>query len=248
MENKKEKLIKALRITINALKNDTVLYDWQNQQSCNCGIVAQAITGMNRDDLKNQFDEQIASKLDKIKSGEERISPTWKNAIKYLCPMTGLSNIEILNKLQTAGLSKEDIVNLEYMSNPAILEKSGILTKKTEEHKEPFVKEIMTKTKEVPHPNFFKKLMGYKTTETYSEEVIDFKIITKEVPVNYFYKKKDNLILYLQGWLSIILDGSQKKGIQAYDKNELEAEILIAVAEENYEGAALLRDRLTELN
>lgn len=248
MENKKEKLIKALKTSINALKNDTVLYDWHQQESCNCGIVAQAITGMNRVELETAFHGQINTRLSKMGSGETKVDSTWRNAVKYLCPITGLSNVEILDKLQAAGLTKEDMVHLEYMSNPAILERGKVINKTKHEIREPFVKEIIQKTREVGHPNFFKRLLGYKVTQTYAEEILDYKVVTEEREIKHFYKEKDNLTLYLQGWLSIIQDGSQKKGIQAYDKNELEAEILVAVAEENYEGAVLLRDRLNELN
>lgn len=248
METRKEKLIKALRVSINALKNDTILYDWHNQASCNCGIVAQAITGMRRETLKQSFEVQISSRLHDISTEDNKISNTWQNAIKYLYPITGLSNIEILDRLQEAGLTKEDMVHLEYMTNPAILKRGGVITTTKHEVKQPFVKETIQKTRQVPHPNFFYKIFGYKVTETYTEEILDHKIVTEERPIKNYYKEKDNLILYLQGWLDILSDGSQHKSIKAYDKEELEAEILIAVAEENYEGAAMLRDRLVELN
>jgi hypothetical protein len=249
MNNKKEKLINGLRLSISALTNDTIIYDWHQQESCNCGVVAQAITGIKRDKLKLKFSEQISEKLNDIKyKDDKKVQLTWRNAVKYLCPITGLSNIEILDRLHGAGLSKEDMVHLEYMNNPAILAKSGIETTTKVERQEEYTKEIIQKTKEVPHPKFWPRLLGHKVTEQYSEEIKGYRTVNEEVKINDYYKSKENLIKYLKAWLSIILDGSQKKSIKSYTTEELEAEILVAVAEENYEGAALLRDRLTEFS
>lgn len=49
---KKEKLLKALKTTIHALKNDTIFYNWTKPSSCNCGLVVQAITGMGSECLR----------------------------------------------------------------------------------------------------------------------------------------------------------------------------------------------------
>lgn len=136
METRKSKLIKSLKLAINALKNDTIFYDWHNQESCNCGVVAQAILGKDSDEIEQSFlkiTEALEKKAKRLKGDEDdeedgKIDSTWKNAVKHLCSITGKSNIEILNNLIESGLEKDDIVHLEYLENEAILEKSEINT------------------------------------------------------------------------------------------------------------------------
>ena len=125
--SKKEKLIGSLNVAISALKNDTVLYDWNSQSSCNCGVVSQAVLGKTNKQVGELFQE-INKGLHGYETEEKKIRRTWKNGVKYLCPITGKSNIQILDDLNNAGMSKEDIVHLEYMDNDAILAKSGVKT------------------------------------------------------------------------------------------------------------------------
>jgi hypothetical protein len=49
---RKEKLIESLRLVIDALKNNTVYYDWSEQSSCNMGVVAQAILSVDVKELE----------------------------------------------------------------------------------------------------------------------------------------------------------------------------------------------------
>src|SRR5271165_6450143 len=111
MNAKKQKLIKALNLAINALKNDTVHYSWQHQNSCNCGIVAQAILGKNKQQI-NSLWANVETKLEEINIKEY----TWRNGVKHLCPITGEPLVDVFSKLFESGLSKEDIVHLEYMN------------------------------------------------------------------------------------------------------------------------------------
>jgi hypothetical protein len=59
--NKKEHLINSLRIAIDSLQNGIIKYDWNEQCSCNAGIVSQAVLGISINELqklrKTAFDK-----------------------------------------------------------------------------------------------------------------------------------------------------------------------------------------------
>lgn len=230
--NKKEKLINSLNIAISSLKNDTIYYDWQRQSSCNAGIVAQAVLDKTPDEIS-----KLRSSL--FKNLPEKVDNTWKNAIKHGCSVTGKSMFEIINQLTEAGLSKEDIVHLEYLENPAILERSGIekiktyKTVKTGEKKIPVTK---------PHSNFFKRILGEKEIGYKIEPVYKEVIDKEEYPKNYF-KEKENLIKYLTGWVSIL----KEEPVMKTEETDLEARLLNAVANEDYELASELRDKMNTI-
>jgi hypothetical protein len=111
---------------------------------------------------------------------------TWKNAVKYGCPITGLSNFEIIDNLEKAGLSKADIVHLEYLENPAILEISGIEKVKTVEKVK--INELV-KFEEVPDNSFFGRLFGRTITKKITEPVYTEEISIK-YPKNYYADKQ----------------------------------------------------------
>jgi hypothetical protein len=237
--DKKKNLVKSLIVAIDALRNDTIHYDWKEQHSCNAGVVAQACLGLTRDEV-NRMRAPLFNVLDDIneKRSTDKLDQTWKNAIKYGCPITGLSNFEIIDSLEKAGLSKADIVHLEYLENPAILEISGI----------PKVKEV-TKEKvdetvrfeEVNDTSIIGRLFGKKITKKIVEPVYEEKV-TETYPRQYF-RKKENLILYLSAWVKILTAETSHEN----PASRLEAKLLNAVAEENYELAAELRNRLATI-
>lgn len=59
-----------------------------------------------------------------------------------------------------------------------------------------------------------------------------------------FYSKKSNLILYLKAWLKIL---EQKEMPTLSEKEELEANLLIATCNEDYKEAARLRDQISTM-
>lgn len=236
---KNTKLINALKIAVNALKNDTVFYSWNKHASCNCGIVSQAVLGLTSEDLASKTNIFVKS----LKDIDKDIPQTWKNGIKYLCPLTGKSDIEIFNDLFEAGLSKDDIVHMEYMSNPAILEKSGIETHRVKEREEKKLKETIVKQIQKPHPNFFKRLFGYTTIQNVEENIYETVIVKSKVVYEY-YKERENLIKYLSAWIDILEEGSSTTDILELTRTELEAELLIAVSNEDYERAQLINDQI----
>lgn len=241
MENK-EKLIKSLNLVINSLKNDTIEYNWQKQANCNCGIVAQAITGKNSNEIQTLFKDVIVS----LGIIDKSIDKTWKNGVKHLCPITGESIHKIFNELFKNGLSKEDIVHLEFMDNPAILERSKIKTTEIQKTTDKILDEEIIEEVIVPHPNFFKRMFGATVVEKLiSKKYIDVEK-TEEVGIKY-YSKKENLIKYLQAWVSILNEGSKGDDLNETSIVDLEHELLVAISNEDYDSAILLRDKLNSL-
>ena len=238
--NRKEHLINSLRVVVDALKNDTIHYDWKEQHSCNAGVVAQACLGITRDQVDRLRAPlfNVLKTINKSREKEKRLDLTWKNAVKYGCPITGLSNFEIVDCLEKAGLSKADIVHLEYLENPAILEISGIERVKQVERVK--VSESV-RFEKVPDTSFVGRLFGKMTTKKIVEPIYT-DVVKTEYPKSY-YTKKENLILYLSAWIKILTQRTTHEKRSA----QLEARLLNAVAEENYELAAEIRNELTVL-
>jgi hypothetical protein len=227
--NKKEHLIKSLSIAIEALENDTIYYDWCKQDSCNMGIVSQAVLGISVNDLKLKR----ASIFNNI---PKDIDVTWKNAVKYGCPLTGKSNFQIINDLENAGLSKNDIVHLEYLDNPGILSQSEILKEFVDKKIEIGEEEVRVKDES----NFFKRIIG----ATKIEKRPIYKTVRElDYPPSY-YTNKSNLIKYLKAWVKILKGGSN---LEENTKENLEAQLLIAISEENFEKATELQNRIISL-
>jgi len=245
--NRKETLIKGLRTAIDALKNDTINYNWNNQCSCNMGVVAQAVLELSFDELK-QLNKELFKPIDSLnkkrkEDGKDRIMPSWKNAVKYACPITGKDMPEIINILESKGMSRADIVHLEFLENPAILELSSI--KKIET-----VTSVQTgtETKEYPTTHWFWKYFGH----TEKVEVPIYEHSTAYAYPTDYYQHKENVILYLSAWLNILTNENLE--IKVKDTNDsrkeasinLEKELLHAVADENFERAAELRDAIAK--
>jgi len=215
---KKEKLISALKVAINALETGAVHYQWERQESCNCGVVAQAILGTNLYSLRREFDEGYGVILPHMKKTDIPIDHTWKNLVKFGCSITGEPLLDILKRLKEAGMSPEDIVHLEYMSHPGILAKVELKScERTRKVK-----------KRVKHSNFFLRLIGL----TQEKEVV------RKVQCDP-HTSQENLVTYLKAWVSIL-------GSEVTEQTNLQEKLLHAVADENYELAADLRDMIAK--
>jgi hypothetical protein len=104
------KLITALRTAAAAVENETFNYDWQKASRCNCGVVACAILGKSAQELNSALPQRRG---------------TWTEMVGLHCPVTGIPTHEVFRSLMTAGLTQLDLVQLEWLSNPRVLEKMG---------------------------------------------------------------------------------------------------------------------------
>ncbi len=205
---KREKLIAALVRVATAIKTDTICYDWHKPHSCNCGVVAQTLLGVKREELKELY-EPHQSRLSR-----GGVSISWKNAVRYFCPISGERLPEIFQRLQDAGLSPADIAHLEYLENPAILAASAI-----------------PKFDALRHPLMY--LDAYNGGKKPGRFFYEYQ----------YFAKRENLYLYLTAWIGIL------KGETTPTSNhlQLEAQLLLAVADEDFETAARLRDELLQV-
>lgn len=106
----KTKLITALRAAARSIESGTIDYDWAEQCRCNCGVLACALTGSPPSKLS----------LPSVKGGL-----TWQQIVGRHCPITGLPEQVTLRAMFEAGLTQQDIIELENLSNPAVCERAG---------------------------------------------------------------------------------------------------------------------------
>lgn len=120
------KLITALEKVIEGLESDTVHYDWYQQHSCNCGLVAQAITGMSFGEMAQEL-SGATDDWRNVNGGKRGGGgPCWTDMMAMYCPLTGVPIKEVFRQLMDAGLTRIDIAYLEALSDPRVVKLSGI--------------------------------------------------------------------------------------------------------------------------
>lgn len=103
-------LIIALRISSDNIKHGAP-YQWGHMGSCNCGNLAQVLTGLSKGDIHSAAMN---------KSGD------WTEQVLDHCPQSGLPMDLIIDELYAKGLTKQDLVHLERLSDPLILKRIGV--------------------------------------------------------------------------------------------------------------------------
>lgn len=247
MNARKKNLMDNLQIVISGLKNNTIHHNWLRQESCNCGVVAQAILGIGPLKLKEYFVETNMFKRNVLASysgmKESEVHMTWQNAVKAYCPITGEPLITVFKKLRDAGLTSDDIVHLEHMTNPIILKRAAIPM----EIKKVF--KVKTGTNTVKSKTFFGKLFNKSSEEPVYEQQ------ERMVQDHDYYTRPQNLIKYLTAWVQILKEGENTtvsaefdiEGATVSDLDNMESELINVLAEEKYERAAKLRDKINEI-
>ena len=110
------KIIDALRKTASQLENGS-RYEWGHMGSCNCGNLAQTVTSFSRAEIQ---------KFALEKRGD------WNEQLIDYCPTSGYPMDLIIEKMIDFGFTKNDLRNLEWLSDTEILKK--ILKDKTITH------------------------------------------------------------------------------------------------------------------
>ncbi len=98
-------LIEALRATADRLAAGAP-YQWGHYGSCNCGHLAQTLTGRSAAEIH---------RLAQDRDGD------WARQAEELCPTSGFELGAVIRQLLAAGLRLEDVVNLERLSDPRVL-------------------------------------------------------------------------------------------------------------------------------
>lgn len=100
-------LIAALRRTADKLEKGAG-YQWGHMGACNCGHLAQELTGMSKGEI-----HQYAMR----KYGD------WTEQVMDFCPTSGMPMDLLISQMLEAGLSTEDLKNLEKLSDKDILQR-----------------------------------------------------------------------------------------------------------------------------
>jgi hypothetical protein len=233
---KNQKLITALSVVVKSLENNTIEYDWTQPSKCNCGLVAQAITGVGHKALFERYIhpliEEMMSRDAKFKEGH----PSWQNMVGEYCPMTGMPTAEIFKVLFKAGLTRDAIGHLEYLSDLRIVAKAKISTESVTE--DTIIKE---KQEIVTREGFWG--IGRK---------VEFRTVnnTRKIKKRYF-ESKSNLIKYLKAWIELIEESHTEKPFMNFGKPisqvttaELSEAMKAALLVQKFEDASILRDEL----
>ena len=107
MANSNPKLIRYIRETADRLEGGAD-YQWGHQGQCNCGHIVQTITELSPSEIYHRVIQT---------TGE------WSEFANDYCMGTNLEIEEILDTLNYQGLSREDMRNVEYLSDESILSK-----------------------------------------------------------------------------------------------------------------------------
>lgn len=111
------KLITALRIAANKIESREFDYKWTQPSSCNCGVVACAITSKSA----QQMAQFLKKTWDSLPANLPAGGKTWRLAVGQVCPVTGMPDNEVFRALFEAGLTSKDIVELEFLRNPQVV-------------------------------------------------------------------------------------------------------------------------------
>lgn len=98
-------LISSLRRTSQKLKDGSA-YQWGHMGACNCGNLAQELTGLSRGQIHQLAMQGFGD---------------WNDQLREYCPTSGLPMDVMISKLLDAGLTVDDLADLEKLSNPSIL-------------------------------------------------------------------------------------------------------------------------------
>ena len=91
-----QQLIDGLLTAADWIETGKVDYAWGCSESCNCGVLAQVITGLPADEIYTT-------------------ESTWSKEAIRVCDLTGLPLNEIVKTLIKAGMTKTDFINLEFL-------------------------------------------------------------------------------------------------------------------------------------
>jgi hypothetical protein len=100
------RVIHVLRNTLARLQQSSA-YQWGHMGSCNCGFLAQEISRLDKREIHARAMQR---------SGD------WNEQLKVYCPTSGLPMDELISSMLCEGFTREDLVHLERLSDPEIVE------------------------------------------------------------------------------------------------------------------------------
>lgn len=107
MANNKPELIDALRQTANKLSSGAT-YEWGHMGRCNCGHLVQTLLDITEQEIVESVDFQLDE---------------WSEHATDYCEGTGAKVDDLFTQLYHAGLGYQDVIQLENLSNRAVLQR-----------------------------------------------------------------------------------------------------------------------------
>ncbi|MED5373042.1 MAG: hypothetical protein VX899_18635 [Myxococcota bacterium] len=98
-------LVGYLKDTVTLLESSPH-YEWGNSGACNCGHLAQVMTGHHKADLHRWALERDGD---------------WTETARSYCENSGLPIDQVIDVMLSKGLQLEDIRHIEYLSHPDVL-------------------------------------------------------------------------------------------------------------------------------
>lgn len=132
-----ERLISALRDTALRLADRSVTYRWSHFAHCNCGHLAQTITGLAPSEIQERALRRAgdwAQQAERVEVPESAPDYGDRPALDEgcfeperpeFCAATGMPLDTVLRAMFELGLSREDVAHLERLSDPAIRRRLG---------------------------------------------------------------------------------------------------------------------------
>lgn len=128
----------ALRETAARLSREDVTYRWASFAHCNCGHLAQTITGLPPDEIQRRAMRREGDWAAQARDRSVRGFPVfdygdrpaldegaWEPENIGACQVTGAPLDEILDQMCALGLSASDVGHLERLSDPLVRRRLG---------------------------------------------------------------------------------------------------------------------------
>ena len=106
-------LVRVLEKTAQRLRSD-LKYQWGHMGMCNCGHLAQEITGIDKG---------------RIHQSALQREGDWEVQIREYCPTSGLLIDDIITAMLDLGFDRQDIGNLERLADPQVLKRLPLETR-----------------------------------------------------------------------------------------------------------------------
>lgn len=129
------RLVTVLRQTARRLAEPATIYRWSDYALCNCGHLAQTVTGLLPAEIRQRaFARQgdwatqaLVYRLDRPDYGDRPAldEGAWEPENVGTCPATGLSLDDVLSDLLALGLDQDDIAHLERLDDPRVRRELG---------------------------------------------------------------------------------------------------------------------------
>jgi hypothetical protein len=148
MANASTQLILVIRQTAARLARQDITYRWSSFGHCNCGHLAQTITGMDPAEIQRRAMRREGDWASQARESQsKRPFPefdfgdrpaldegAWEPEDVGACQVTGAPLDEVLTEMYALGLSPDDIGHLERLSDPDVRRRLGNSTKHFTHH------------------------------------------------------------------------------------------------------------------